>query len=63
MQRICVDMDDVMADTLAEEIRRYNQTLDEEVTPHDLVGKALSEIAPVDRRQQLRAFLHAEDFF
>jgi len=63
MQRICVDMDDVMADTLAEEIRRYNQTFDEEVTPDDLVGRALSEIAPVDRRQQLRAFLDAEDFF
>ena len=63
MQRICVDMDDVMADTLAEEIRRYNKTFDEEVTPDDLVGRALSEIAPVDRRQQLRAFLHAEDFF
>ena len=63
MQRICVDMDDVMADTLAEEIRRYNKTFDEEVTPDDLVGRALSEIAPVDRQQQLRAFLHAEDFF
>jgi len=56
-------MDDVMAETLAEEIRRYNQTFDEDVTPGDLAGKALSEIAPVDRQQQLRAFLHAEDFF
>jgi len=25
VQRICVDMDEVMADTLAEHIRRYNQ--------------------------------------
>ena len=33
MQRICVDMDEVMADTLAEHLRRYNQTFDEEVTP------------------------------
>jgi 5'(3')-deoxyribonucleotidase len=56
-------MDDVMAETLAEEIRRYNQTFDEDVTTSDLAGKALSEIAPVDRREQLRAFLHAEDFF
>ena len=36
MQRICVDMDEVMADTLAEHLRRYNQTFDEEVTPQDL---------------------------
>ena len=63
MQRICVDMDEVMADTLAEHIRRYNQAFDEEVTPEDLAGKGLWEIAPVDRQGQLRAFLDAEDFF
>jgi 5'(3')-deoxyribonucleotidase len=56
-------MDEVMADTLAEHLRRYNQTFDEAVTPQDLAGKGLFEITPVDRRQQLRAFLDAEDFF
>ena len=63
MQRICVDMDEVMADTLAEHIRRYNQTFDEAVTPGDLAGKGLWEVTPADRQQQLRAFLDAEDFF
>jgi 5'(3')-deoxyribonucleotidase len=63
MLRICVDMDEVMADTLAEHIRRYNQTFDEDVTPQDLAGKGLWDIAPLDRQQQLRAFLDAEDFF
>ena len=63
MQRICVDMDEVMADTLAEHIRRYNQTFDEEVTPEDLAGKGLWLAAPEDRQVQLRAFLDAEDFF
>jgi 5'(3')-deoxyribonucleotidase len=63
MLRICVDMDEVMADTLAEYIRRYNQTFDEDVTPQDLAGKGLWDIAPQDRQQQLRAFLDAEDFF
>jgi len=61
--RICVDMDEVMADTLAEHLRRYNQTFDEDVTPDDLAGKGLWEVAPLDRQQQLRAFLDAEDFF
>jgi 5'-nucleotidase len=61
--RICVDMDEVMADTLAEYIRRYNQTFDEDVTPQDLAGKGLWDIAPLDRQQQLRDFLDAEDFF
>ncbi|MGA2570818.1 MAG: 5'-3'-deoxyribonucleotidase [Terracidiphilus sp.] len=63
MQRICVDMDEVMADTLSEHIRRYNQTFDEDVTPDDLAGKGLWEVAPQDRQTQLRAFLDAEDFF
>jgi 5'(3')-deoxyribonucleotidase len=52
-----------MADTLAEHIRRYNQTFDEEVTPQDLTGKGLWEITPQERQLQLRAFLDAEDFF
>jgi len=63
VQRICVDMDEVMADTLAEHLRRYNQAFDEAVTPEDLVGKGLWEITPLDRQVQLRAFLDAEDFF
>ena len=63
MQRICVDMDEVMADTLAEHLRRYNQTFDEDVTPEDLVGKGLWEVTPADRQLQLRAFLDAQDFF
>jgi 5'(3')-deoxyribonucleotidase len=56
-------MDEVMADTLAEHLRRYNQAFDEDVTPEDLVGKGLWEITPLDRQAQLRAFLDAEDFF
>ena len=63
VRRICVDMDEVMADTLGEHLRRYNQAFDEDVTPEDLAGKGLWEIAPVDRQQQLRACLDAEDFF
>lgn len=56
-------MDEVMADTLAEHLRRYKQAFDEDVTTDDLAGKGLWEIAPLDRQEQLRAFLDAEDFF
>jgi len=63
MRRICVDMDEVMADTLSEHLRRYNKAFDEAVGPQDLAGKSLWEITPLDRQQQLRAFLDAEDFF
>jgi 5'-nucleotidase len=63
VRRICVDMDEVMADTLAEHLRRYNQAFEEEITPDDLAGKGLWEVAPLDRQAELRAFLDAEDFF
>lgn len=63
MRRICVDMDEVMADTLSEHLRRYNQAFDEAIRPEDLAGRPLWAITPLDRQQQLRAFLDAEDFF
>jgi 5'-nucleotidase len=63
MRRICVDMDEVMADTLSEHLRRYNEAFDEAITPDELKGKGLWEYAPETRRQQLREFLDAEDFF
>lgn len=44
MRRICIDMDKVMADTLAEHLRRYNQTFDEEATPQDLAGQRLTDL-------------------
>lgn len=63
MKRICVDMDEVMADTLGEHLRRYNQAFEEEITLEDLAGKGLWEVTPADRQKELRAFLDAEDFF
>lgn len=56
-------MDEVLADTLSEHLRRYNAAFDEEVTLDDLAGKGLWEVAPVDRQAHLRAILDAEDFF
>jgi 5'(3')-deoxyribonucleotidase len=56
-------MDDVMARTLDEFLRRYNEHYHEDVVLADLVGKGLWEVAPLDRQQQLRAFIDAEDFF
>lgn len=63
MQRICVDMDEVMADTLGEHLRRYNQAFDETLRLEDLAGKGIWKSTPLDRQEQLRAFLDAEDFF
>jgi 5'-nucleotidase len=61
--RICVDMDEVMADTLGEHLRRYNEASLEEITLADLWGKGLWDVVSTDRQELLRELLHAEDFF
>jgi 5'-nucleotidase len=56
-------MDEVMADTAAEYLRRYNEIYDEALTPDDLAGKNLWKVVPADRHAQIAAFFQAEDFF
>ena len=63
MLRICVDMDEVIADTLSEHLRRYNEASLEEITLADLWGKGLWDVVSTDRQELLRELLHAEDFF
>ena len=63
MLRICVDMDEVMADTLSEHLRRYNAKFDEPIYKEDLWGKGLWDVVSHDRQEELRAMLEAEDFF
>jgi 5'(3')-deoxyribonucleotidase len=63
MKRIAIDMDEVLADTLAEHLARYNRDYNEAVSKADLEGKWLWEIVPSDRHAQLEAYLHSEDFF
>jgi 5'(3')-deoxyribonucleotidase len=56
-------MDEVMADTLGEHIRRYNRDFHEHVTHADLDGKWLWEVVPSNRHEALQAYLDSEDFF
>lgn len=63
MLRICVDMDEVIADTLGEHLRRYNEASLEEITLADLWGKGLWDVVSTERQELLRELLHAEDFF
>ena len=63
MLRICIDMDEVLADTLSEHLRRYNEAFDEKLVTGDLWGKGLWDVVANDRQTQLRAFLDADDFF
>jgi len=63
MQRIAIDMDEVLADTLAEQIARYNRDHGEAITRADLEGKWLWDIVSLDRHERLEGYLRSEDFF
>lgn len=63
MKRIAIDMDEVLADTLAEHLARYNRDHGEAVTKADLEGKWLREIVSIDRQERLEGYLRSEDFF
>jgi 5'(3')-deoxyribonucleotidase len=63
MKRIAVDMDEVMADAVAEHLRRYNRDFDEQVTVADLEGKWLWDVVQMDRHAALEAYLRSKDFF
>lgn len=63
MKRVAIDMDEVLADTLAEYIARYNRDHGEAVTKADLDGKWLRDIVSIDRHERLEGYLRSEDFF
>jgi len=60
---ICIDMDEVMADAVAEHLLRYNQEHQETISKADLHGKWLWEVIPVDRHAVLEGYLLSDDFF
>jgi 5'(3')-deoxyribonucleotidase len=63
LKRICVDMDEVMADALSEHLLRYNRDHDEQITKEDLHGKWLWDVVSTDRHPMLDMYLRSEDFF
>jgi 5'(3')-deoxyribonucleotidase len=62
-KRICVDMDEVMADAVAEHLLRYNSEFSESVTVADLEGKWLWDVVHHERHAALESYLRSEDFF
>jgi 5'(3')-deoxyribonucleotidase len=56
-------MDEVIADTLGEHLRRFNEAALEEISIRDLWGKGLWDIVSTEHQELLRELLHAEDFF
>jgi len=62
-ERICVDMDEVMADAIAEHLLRYNREFQSSLTKEDLRGKRFWQVVPAPHHQMLDEMLRAEDFF
>ena len=62
-KRIAVDMDEVIADAIAEHLERYNRHFHERLTKADLEGRWLWDAVPVSRHEALEAMLRTDDFF
>lgn len=63
MKRIAIDMDEVMADAVAEHLSRYNRDYEEQITIEELEGKWLWEVVSIDRHAALEGYLRSDDFF
>jgi 5'(3')-deoxyribonucleotidase len=61
--RIAIDMDETIADSLKEHIRRYNSAFAEKIAADDLRGKHLEEFVPVQRSDAVRRMIRDESFF
>lgn len=61
--RIAIDMDETIADSLTEHIRRYNAEFAERITADDLYGKHLEEFVSSDRSDAVTRMIRDELFF
>lgn len=62
-KRICVDMDEVIADTLGAHMEAYNREHGTSITKSDLTGKWLWQVVQQDHLERLEEILRADDFF
>ena len=60
--RIAIDMDEVMADALAEHVQRYNAAFGARLTIDDLDGRHLEECIPPEHRAAAEDMLDATFF-
>ena len=61
-QRIAIDMDEVMADALTEQLRRYNAAHGTHITAAELSGRHLEDFIPLAHREAAEAMFDASFF-
>ena len=62
-KRIAIDMDEVLADTLAQFLAEYNREFGKNITKADLSARRLVEIIPAEHRSRLRHYALSDGFF
>jgi 5'(3')-deoxyribonucleotidase len=60
---ILVDMDDVIADVLSQQILLYNREFNERLAVNELRGKWIWDFVPTDRVRALERQIRSDDFF
>ena len=60
--RIAIDMDEVMADSVTEHLRRYNRAFGASITAAHLEGRHLEELVPPEQRKVVEAMYDASFF-
>ena len=63
VQRIAIDMDEVVADTIAHFLERYNEEFALALTPEDFHGKHVFEVIEKAHQPRAREYFQTEDFF
>ncbi len=63
MQRIAIDMDEVLADTAMHQLAWYTRDFGPGLTRDDLKGKHFHKLIPEEHRPRVREHLHHPDFF
>jgi 5'(3')-deoxyribonucleotidase len=63
MKRLCIDMDETIADASFEYLGRYNREHGTSLSKADMAGRTFYEVIHPDHRLSAKAYLHREDFF
>lgn len=62
-ERIAIDMDEVMADTLAKHLASYKRDFGETLTKAELAGHRFDEFVPAARREHVCDYLRTPGYF
>ncbi|MEL6672538.1 MAG: 5'(3')-deoxyribonucleotidase [Bacteroidota bacterium] len=63
MERIAIDMDEVMADAVGVFLKWYERDFGEKIDRAALIGGHVADALPKDRRKILRKYVHTPGFF